>query len=105
MKRAALVVLLLAACKQSYREGVKTICDAPSHVDPAVKAGERVTAMAKWMDSQVTNDELRHDMSAMANVQDKAVAFDLILKRAGVAPADCAVKAWVVPTSPPARTP
>lgn len=104
MKRVALLVALLAACKQSYREGVQEMCDAPSHVT-AANQGEKATGIAKWIDEHVTNDELRHDMTAMAAVQDKAVAFDLMLKRAGIARTDCAVAAWIVPTSPPTRTP
>jgi hypothetical protein len=107
--KRALLLAALVACSQSYDDGVRTVCDAPTHCtdrDPAVHGA----CLGHWMLDHVKNDEVRKQLEAMANSDGlKLDALRPMLKQAGIAESQCPlVDVWVTavrPTSPPARTP
>jgi hypothetical protein len=101
--KLALALAVLAACSQSYEDGVRVMCEASTHCtadDPSPG-----TCAAKWASDHVKNDEVRKQLSAMANSEgSKLDALRAMLKQAGIAESQCPViKVWVPPAQPAPR--
>jgi hypothetical protein len=102
--KLALGLLLLAACSQSYEDGVRTLCDGPAHcVD--TPAPDRGLCVAEWARDHVKNDDVRKQLSAMAmSAGSKLDALRVMLKQAGILESQCPlVDLWTAPPAQPAQ--
>jgi hypothetical protein len=107
------LALLLAACSQSYEDGVRVLCDAPTHCMDNRDAADRAVCVGEWTRDHVKNDQVRKDISAMAVMEgprpgrtySKLDVLRAMLKQAGIVEAQCAaIDLWTVPAAqPPAK--
>jgi hypothetical protein len=56
---------VLAACSQSYEDGVRMVCEAPTHCTDRDPASAPPCA-AEWLRDHLKNDEVRGQLGAMA---------------------------------------
>ena len=108
MKRALLALVVLAACKQSYEQGLRVMCDAPTHCTAEKTGADRAACGAKWIDDHVTNKDALKDIHALGSMERKGQieVVRAMLKESGIAESECPllVQELAAPTDPPARS-
>ena len=111
MSRLSLAsLLLLAACSsskntsepppasedappksQSFQEGMQRLCDSVNEVDRELSPSDRQRAVAQWIDTHVSNEQVRELFTIMAQVppSKRAGMMKAAATKAGIA--SCAI--------------
>ncbi|HTR50481.1 MAG TPA: hypothetical protein VMJ10_07205 [Kofleriaceae bacterium] len=102
------IVAIAAGCKQSYEQGLREMCAAPTHCTAEKTGADRASCDAKWIDDHVTNKEALKDLHALGSMERKGriEVVREMLKEAGISESECAmlVQELAAPTDPPARS-
>ena len=86
MRRALVVAVLVLAGCQSFSEGMKVVCDAPTKVDPKLEPADKAAAIATVIQKDLTNKEVLDLIRTLgaSSPEDKDKGFADAVKRAGL---------------------